>query len=281
MAGILSGLAELGLDNLENMEIYEAPQEEVVEEKKPTVNKVEEKDFVFDKSFACPVCGSSFTSKIMKTGKAKLIGTDKDLRPTYEGVDAVKYDVILCPVCGYAALSRFFPNITSGQAKMVRDTISQKVRLHPFAGDIYTYEEALERYKLTLANAVVKKAKASEKAYICLKSAWLLRGHAENLDVTGDKTVNRASLIAQEDEYLMNAYNGFTEAMQSEKFPMCGMDQLTMEYLLAELAYHFKKYDVSSKLVASILTSPVANNRMKDKARELKDQILADLKRRG
>lgn len=281
MAGILSGLAGLGLDNLENMDVFEESKTEAEEQKKAAVVKVEEKDLIYDKTFTCPVCDSNFPAKVMKTGKAKLIGTDTDLRPKYEGIDAVKYDVQLCPHCGYAALTRFFPNITSGQAKLIRENISQKVRLHPFEGEVYTYEEALERYKLTLANAVVKRAKASEKAYICLKSAWLLRGYVEYLEESGDNTKNKAELSAQEEEYLLNAYNGFMEARQSESFPMCGMDEMTIDYLLAELAFRFKKYDVASKMVATILTSPSANSRTKDKARDLKDKILADLKMKG
>lgn len=279
MAGILSGLASLGLDGLENIDIYEVSHEEAEEQQKSAVTKVEEKDFIYSKKLTCPVCDTVFSSKIMKTGKARLLGTDRDLRPTYEGIDAVKYDVHLCSKCGYTALSRFFPSITSVQAKLVRENISTKVRLHPFDGEIYTYEEALERYKLALANAVVKRAKASEKAYICLKSAWLLRGYVEYLDANDDKSINRKNLKVQEEEYLINAYNGFLEARQSESFPMCGMDQMTVEYLVAELAYHFKKYDMAGKLVASILTSPSANSRMKDKARDLKEEILAEIKK--
>lgn len=279
MAGLLSGLAGLGLNELEDVSIFEETQEEVVE-KKPVITKIEEKDLIYDKAFSCPVCGNTFTSKIMKTGKVKLIGTDWDLRPTYEGIDAVKYDVQLCPSCGYAALSRFFPNITSNQAKLITENISRKVRLHPFEGEIYTYDEAMERYQLALANAVVKKARNSEKAYICLKSAWLVRGYVEYLDETDDKVQDRKTLKAKEEEYLLNAYSGFLEARQTEAFPICGMDEITLDYLVAELAYHFNKYDVASKMVAIILTSSVANNRMKDKARELKDEILADLKQR-
>lgn len=280
MAGLLSGLAGMGLNELEDMSIFEETQEEVVE-KKPVITKIEEKDLLYDKAFGCPVCGNTFTSKIMKTGKVKLIGTDRDLRPTYEGIDAVKYDVQLCPSCGYAALTRYFSNITSSQAKLITESISRKVRLHPFEGEIYTYEEAMERYQLALANAVVKKARNSEKAYICLKSAWLLRGYAEYLDETNDKIQDRKALKAKEEEYLLNAYNGFVEARQTESLPICGMDEITLDYLLAELAFHFNKYDVASKMVAIILTSSVANNRMKDKARELKNEILADLKQRG
>ncbi len=278
MAGIFSGLGDLGLGNLENLELFETPKE--VEEKKEEI-KIEEKDLIYDKTFSCPVCYGEFTAKIIKTGKAKLLGTDWDLRPKYEGIDPIKYDVQVCPKCGYAALSRFFPNITSGQAKLIKENISQKVRMSPFNGEIYTYEEAMERYKLTLVNAVVKRGRASEKAYICLKSAWLLRSYAEWLEETGDTTQNRDALKAQEEEYLSNAYTGFIEARQSETFPMCGMDESTIDYLLAELATHFKKYDVASRLIASLLTSPSATTRMKDKARDLKEEILAELKKKG
>lgn len=278
MAGLLSGLAELGLGNLENIEIYE-DKKEASEQKKAEASKVEEKDLIYDKTFECPVCGQSFPSKIMKTGKAKLLGMDNDLRPRYDGIDAVKYDVELCPSCGYAAISRFFSNISSGQAKLIRENISKKVRLHPFDGETYTYEDAIERYKLALVCTVVKRARASEKAYVCLKSAWLLRGYAEYLRENGEEADAKA-LKLQEDEYLLNAYNGFVEARQSETFPMCGMDEITIDYLLAELAFYLKKYDVSSKMVAAILTSSSANNRIKDKARDLKERILTELKRK-
>lgn len=280
MAGLLSGLAGLGLDNLENLDIYDTPKKEN-EKGAAEVNKVEEKDLLYDKVFECPVCDNKFPAKVMKTGKAKLLGTDQDLRARYEGIDAVKYDVELCPKCGYAALTRYFPHISFGQAKLIRENISQKVQLRPYTGEIYTYDEAMERYKLCLANAVVKRARASEKAFICLKSGWLVRGYTESLvaEGSGDEA-KLQELKAMEDNYLLNAYNGFVEAVQSESFPMCGMDEMTINYLLAVLAARFKKFDVASKMIATILTSPQANTRMKDKARDLKEQVMEELKKK-
>lgn len=279
MAGIFDGLGSLGLGNLEGLELFEAPKE--TEDKKEEVAKVEEKDLIYDKTFSCPVCYQDFTNKIIKTGKAKLLGTDWDLRPKYEGINPLKYDVQVCPTCGYSALSRFFPTVMSAQAKLIKENISPNVRMSAFNGEIYTYEEALERYKLALVNTVVKRGKASEKAYVCLKSAWVLRSYAEWLDETGDTTKNKEELKTQEEEYLANAFTGFIEARKSENFPMCGMDESTIDYLLAELATHFKKYDVASKLIAGLLTSPTAPSRMKDKARDLKEEILAELKKKG
>ena len=164
-------------------------------------------------------------------------------------------------------------------AKLIKENISSKVQLHTYDDDIYTYEEAIERYKLCLANAVVKRAHASEKAYICLKSGWLMRGYQEYLEESGDTDMARLrELKNMEETYLKNAYTGFTEALQTEGFPMCGMDEITVEFLIGVLATRFQKYDVASRMVASILTSPSANARTKDKARELKDQILEELK---
>lgn len=279
--GILSGLGGLGLGNLEGMDIFEEEKKEAAPKKEAVVT-VQEKDLIYEKNFTCPVCGAEFSAKIMKTGRAKLLGTDSDLRARYEGIDAVKYDVELCQACGYAALSRYFAAIGSAQAKLIKENISGKVHTSDFRGETYSYEQAMERYKLALACAVVKKAKASEKAYICLKSGWLLRGWRESLQESGKGTeAFLKELEQQEEEYLQNAYKGFLEARRTEGFPMCGMDETTIDYLVAVLAARFKQFDVASRLIATLLASSTANARIKDKARELKEQILVEMKKAG
>ncbi len=276
---LLSGLSGLGLNDLESMDIYGEAEKAEAKKKAQEPVKIEEKDLIYEKTFKCPCCDSDVPAKIMKTGKAKLIGTDQDLRPRYEGIDAVKYDAILCPACGYTALSRFFPNLTSPQAKLIKEKISANVKIPNYKNEIYSYEEAVERYQLALVNAVVKHGRASEKAYICMKSAWLMRGYRESVTDTDRGTPELvAELKAKEEEYIQNAYNGFVEARQNEGFPMCGMDEITVDYLLGVLAAHLKKYDVASRMVSSILTSTSANNRMKDKARDLKEQIMLQMK---
>lgn len=278
MAGILSGLSGLGLKNLENMDIYGSAEgdENAKKDEKQIPQGPAEKDLIYDKSFKCPVCDASIFAKIMKTGKAKLLGIDDDLRPRYDGIDIVKYDVLLCDKCGYAALSRYFANITPTGARLIKENISKNISLKAYNDDIYSYEQAMERYKLALVNAIVKKAKASEKAYICLKSAWLLRGYEEELASQGVFMKGKiASLKADEMEYIENAYEGFCEAVQKENFPMCGMDEVTVDLVMSELAYLLGKYDESGRIVAKVLTSNVANKRAKDKARDIKDKILA------
>ena len=275
-------MKNLGLGNMEGMDLYEEPKKEQ-EKQKPAAAaapKIQEKDLIYDRSFVCPVCDSPFTAKIMKSNKARLLGTDQDLRARYDGIDAVKYDVVMCPVCAYAAIIRFFPSVTSSQAKLIREKISQNVVLTKYDEEIYSYEQAMERYKLALVNAVVKRAKAGEKAYICLKSAWVLRGYRESLQESGDYDRNLTDqLERQEEEFLENAYKGFSEARQSEMLPICGMNGITVDYLVAVLAMRFKDYNVAIKLLSVVITSSGTSPRIKDRARDMKDQIQRELKK--
>ena len=150
--------------------------------------------------------------------------------------------------------------------------------MKPYQGETYTYEHALERYQLALAEAVVKRSKTSERAYICLKYAWLVRGYAEDLKGRENPDEKQlAELAAQERELLQNAYKGFTEARQTEMFPLCGMEESTVDYLLAYMSFHFKKFDISAKFLSSVITSPSASRRAKDMALELRNEIRAIL----
>ncbi len=279
--GILSGLKSLGLGSLENVSLFEEPKKKEAEKHEQAASpKVEEKELIYDRSFVCPVCDCSFTAKIMKSNRAKLLGTDPDLRARYEGIDAAKYEVVMCPVCGYAALMRYFTGITSSQAKLIMEKISQNFHIKPHDGETYSYEEALQRYKLALVGAVVKHAKNSERAYICLKYAWLVRGYREHLlesEQPDEKLI--AELEGEENELLQHAYKGLTEARQTEMFPLCGMNEITLDYLLAVLGARFKDFENSIKLLSSIITSRSANPRIKDKARDMKDQVMLEMKK--
>lgn len=279
--GLLSGLAQFGLGDLENMKVYdEAEKAEKAKDDRPAAKTVQEQEFLFDKSCSCPVCGRDFKTRTVRTGRVRLNGSDQDLRPRYEPIDALKYDIIMCPLCGYTSLSRFFQNITPQQAKNIQNMISVHFIAQKEHKEIYTYDDALERCRLALANAVVKRAKAGEKAYICLKTAWILRGKAEHLDKNlPDYEAQRKRCGEEENEFLRNAMDGFLAARQSETPPICGLDQSTVDYLIAVTAMRFEQYEMAGRLVATILQS-AANPRMKDRARDLKEAVLVKLRER-
>lgn len=276
MANIFSGLESLGLGNLSEMKLFENEKKNVEKENGKSAEHVEvkEADLIFDKTFVCKVCDKEFKTKMVRTGKAKLLAQDSDLRPRYQTVDTLKYDAIVCPHCGFAALNRFFNYMTDAQAKLIKTNISANFKGLKEGDEILTYDEAIVRHKLVLVNTVVKRAKASEKAYTCLKLAWLLRGKAETLPAdTPNIAQVKKELAEQEKEYIANAYEGFMDAFSKEQFPMCGMDEITMTYLVADLGRQIGKYDEALRMVARVLMSKNVSDRIKQKTLDLKELI--------
>lgn len=275
MSDIFSGLESFGIKNVDHIDIFE---EEVKEDKKVPMQEVEpkvvsEEDFLFEKTYTCPVCEHKFKSKMVRTGKAKLLGADTDLRPKYQGVDSLKYDAVMCPKCGYAALNRYFNFVMAAQAKAIREQISANFKDEQKEDKIYDYDTALARHKLALLNTVVKKGKASEKAYTCLKIAWLYRGKREKMKAEGKDRHKQEELFKEEMQTLMTAYEGFQSAFSKEDFPMCGMDQNTLSYLLADLARRVGKVEDAKRWVSKVLVARNANKRIKDKALDLKELL--------
>ncbi len=274
--GLFSGLEELGMGGLSNVKVFEDEKAKIAaaQKKKKEPAELREVDFIFDKSYTCPVCDKEFKARTVRTGKVKLVGSDSDLRPRYQ-FDTLKYDALTCPNCGYSVLTRYFNiNPTSGQLKLIKDNVCKAFKGIKEPGEIMTYDDALTRHKLALLCSIVKRGKSSEKAYTCLKMAWLLRGKSETLPKdTPNYDAVKQDLATQEDEAILNAYEGFTEAFSKENFPMCGMDETTVTYLTAELARKSGKYEDALRLCARVITGKNVNDRIKDKARNMKDLI--------
>lgn len=167
MANLFAGLESLGLKIKKDINVFEQDKKEERQaaqgETKP--KEISEESLLFDKTHKCPVCDSEFKCKMVRTGKAKLVSQDMDLRPKYQGIDPLKYDAILCPVCGYASLNRYFNFVMSSQAKQIKEQISSTFKYTSENGKTYSYDEAITRHKMALLNTVVKRGKVSERAY--------------------------------------------------------------------------------------------------------------------
>lgn len=237
-----------------------------------------EKSLLFYKTMSCQICGNDLKWRTIKSGRLRVEGTDPDMRQHYYGLDANKYHVIACPHCGYTALERYFTApMPALYHKLIKEALAS---FTPTEGDpeIITYRQAFSRYHaaLTCASAKGQGVRASEIAYICLKTAYLLRGEREELIEMGEEAKGEA-LLPIENRFLQNAYDQFVKARMSEDFPMCGMDQPTLDYLVAALAMGQEKYGDASKLLSGVVTSLTASPRLKDKARELREK-LAEMK---
>lgn len=278
--GLFAGLESLGF-NLSGVEIYKHKEEK--EEKNPseTAKKedilLREDECLFLKTYECPICDKKFKTLAVRTGKVRSIGQDEDLRPLYRELDAIKYDAIVCPNCGYAALSRYFNTMMPVQAKRLRAKVQPKFRGIQLSEDVFSYDEAITHYKMVLLCDVMGEVKNSRKAYTLLKYAWVLRGKVEK---EGPKMSEEECEKLRDDELecIKNAYEGYVMAFSSENFPMSGMDEVTVTYLTAELAFRLERYREALQLVSRIISKQSVSSRIKDKALDLKERIRSQVK---
>lgn len=257
MDNLFSGLEELGFKNLDSIDLYNQENTKENQNDASVKNEVSSENFLYDKSYICPVCGNNFKAKAVKVGKTRLVSKDTDLMPRYENINPLFYDVIICPRCGYSAMIKYFDKIRDEQALLIKSKITPrfKARIYP---DTYDIDIAIERYKLALLNAVVKNAKSSEKAYICLKTAWLYR-----IKESSD----------EEQKFIEQALIGFKEAYEKEAFPVCGMDRFTLMYLIGELSRRLGNDHEALLWFGKVIVSPNINPRLKELARDQKDLI--------
>lgn len=259
MFNIFEGLDKMGIIVDESIDIYsDATKGEndtaVGAEAQAELNKIKAEDILYYHEYECPVCDNKFQNTTVKLRKSKYLRSDSDLKMYYDPIDPMYYDIVLCPVCGYAALTSTFKKLTTAQA----DRIKKKVSPH-FKSSVYplilTTEMAIERYKLALLCAVVKLAKDGEKGFLCLKLAWLYR------DIKNEEA---------EQSTMEKALNGFTAAFQKEDFPIMGIDQHTLMYIIADLYRRTGDKANSLRYLGRLLGDRTAASRIKDRAMDLK-----------
>lgn len=282
---LLSGLEKFGLDITVGEDIFATEEETETEQmlvKEVIQSDPAEEEFLLEKSVQCKVCDRKFKTKMVKNSRLRRLEPDKDLRPRFLHIDTLKYDVSSCPYCGYTAMNRYFDHIAPVQIKLIREEISSKFQPTMFESEkVISYDKAIERYKLALLNTVVKRGKSSEKAYTCLKIAWLLREKISTMpEATEAEKQEKKRCKEEEEKFYQQAYDGFLMAIAKEPFPICGMGQNILDYMLAYMSFHFGKYENASKFLGEVLTSHSSTRKMKDKALDLKDEIVAELKKK-
>lgn len=237
-----------------------------------------EDQFIFDKNMTCVVCDKPFKTKVLKTSKARRVSSDRDLRPHHAYIDTLKYGICSCPHCGYSALHSAFPHLSSRQIEEIKQHVCAHFLPEDLSGlQIYSYDDAIYFHELAVKSAEAKYAKDGEKAYLYLLLSWLYRGKRETYDtIEGDEEIEsiRNESLKEEERYYEMAYEGFSRAIMNESFPIAGLNQPTLEYLLGYMAFHYGKLEVAAKYVSSVLTMSSASRNVKDMALELKDEIL-------
>ena len=214
--------------------------------------------YVYPKNVICPVCNREFIDFLVRRSKLRQVGRDTDFRMHYKDIDPNLYEVMLCTNCGYAALESQFNKILSKQQELIQEKITPNFKYVEFSMPM-TPQDALTRYKMALTCAQAIGAKASQKAVICLKMAWIYR------DAKDEKS---------ELTLLKLAYTGFNDAFTTENFPLNGtMDEPTVKFLIAELARRLGDFDEAMRMIGDVIVSRATPSHLKDRAQDLKELI--------
>lgn len=265
MGSLFKGLDAFGMDEAENIHLFE---EENVMEKKVVKPKRREEDLIYGRSMMCPVCGTYFETFSVKQGVAKSSGVAINLRPIYSVIDPLRYDVVHCEVCGYAALNRNFKKVSDRQVRAIREKISMKFVGKKFP-KVISYEVALERYKLALYSDVVMGRTSVNLAFLCLKASWILESLIE---ACADKE-KRETYKEEYQSFVQTAYAGFVKSYGYVTFPVFGMNQSTYHYLLGVLAYESGDMKGTGHWLGKVMLDSSVSSRLKARARELKEKI--------
>jgi hypothetical protein len=247
---LFSGLKEFGLAEMENIPIYGEPDKVVRKQKKIT-----EEDYLYDKEVECPVCRTKVLVRTVKLSKLSVVSRDTDSMITYKDINPLFYEIWICKQCGHAAnQNQFCRDLLREQIEAIKKNISSKWRSKEYP-PIYDADIAIERFKLALYNAIVRKAKNSEIAFLCLKMGWIYRTKGDQVN---------------EIKYLSQALIGFNRVSTNERFPIVGMDEYTAMYMIGELSRRTGDNKEALLWFGRVLTSPLAKASLKDKARDQK-----------
>lgn len=255
---LFDNLKGMGFDNLDNVALYADKSSNTLNSEK-TLKNTSPAAFLYDRKVVCPVCNKEIFIRSVKSSGIRVLSRDTDFMIAYNEPNPLFYDAWMCKHCGYTALSSKFNAINNKQTLLVKQNITTKWRFDKMYPEVYTADTAMEMYQLALLNAVTIQAKDSEKAMICLKLSWICR-------VKGD--------AQREKKFQTSAVQGFIRALESERFPIFGLDEVGTEYLVGEIYRRLGDNNNALLWFSRVLGSRHAKPRIKDMARDQKDVIL-------
>lgn len=212
---------------------------------------------LYDKTVQCPICGRESKNRAVKKSSVRVASRDSDSMVYYSGINPSFYEVVYCSECGYAALPPYFSSIKSQYIGPILQNITMKWK-KPNYPELFDAEFAIKQLKLALHVAIIKEASDSEKGLICLKLSWLYR-------LKEDKE--------NEKRFLEQTIPCFENAYKNEKFPIAGMDEYSVQYLIGELYRRIDNPEMSLQYYSKVLISPNAPTRLKEKIRDQRDLL--------
>ncbi len=237
-----------------------------------------EAELLLPRTDICPVCGASARSSVIKNGKAIMNKMDGDLFIRHKNIDTIKYRVIGCPTCGYAAMDVDFSRpLTKKELNSIKTASADIPPVALSHALVRSYDEAFKLYRAALSYSLIKGGKSSERGSTALHTAWLVRALRQRDDseliFENDLSFKRLCTEETEEKYLKYALQYLVLAEKTEKYPIRGMEAATFDYLLSFLCYKTGKKREAYGYIVKVLHNQSAGSRIKSLAENLQELI--------
>ncbi|HBT39872.1 MAG: DUF2225 domain-containing protein [Pseudothermotoga sp.] len=128
----------------------------------------------WNKNYVCPVCKNQFEAVRIFSDAIKIKNRESDLKPVYDGVNVLMFQLVSCPKCLYTSFEDDFGDLTSLQAETIARMHEKLKQIEIDLSENKKIRDAAVQYNIAAAMYVARK-KSFRAAESLLKLAWLYR----------------------------------------------------------------------------------------------------------
>lgn len=206
----------------------------------------------------CPIC--CYEMQVTKV-RSRLIkvSEDNDFCSHYKGFNPYYYTVWACQHCGYAADGRGFKELKQSDMERLAMILLRKNMVMEYSPN-RSRAEAIQAFKHAIFQAGFVRQRPAKIAGLCLKLGWLYREAKEE---------------EKERDMLVMAAHYYDQALATERFPIGGMTDNTVIYLLGVLYYRTGEMEKSMRYLSRLISDKGARfeYRIYKKAQDLWQDI--------
>ncbi len=126
------------------------------------------------KSYVCPVCNSQFEAVRIFTDAIKIKSRESDLKPVYDGVNVLMFQLVSCPKCLYTSFEDDFGELQSSHVEAIKRMHEKLKGFEIELSENKSVRDAAVQYNIA-AVMYVAREKFFRAAESFLKLAWLYR----------------------------------------------------------------------------------------------------------
>lgn len=193
--------------------------------------------YTFTVEKKCPICGE--TTRVVKV-KSKLLAerTDEDFCVHYKEFNPYFYKIWFCEHCGFAADEKtFLGSIPLMHKRKIQEFLNSRKLGLKFVEERQV-PDAVASFKLAIFYAELTGQSLAKRAGLYLELGWIYRASEEK---------------EREDEMLERAISLYDRSLMTERYPINGLSDNTVIYLIGALYYRLHDFEKSTQYLSRII----------------------------